>query len=58
MWWPRKTNETTRLKVKAGGETILREQSTKSCWDLQSRIPICSKSVTVTKLASELHKLP
>ena len=54
----RKSNETTHFKVKKNLEgTILREQSTISNWDLQSRIPIRDKSNTVTKLGSELLRL-
>ena len=34
IWWLKKTNETTRFKVKNLGGTILREQSTTSNWDL------------------------
>ena len=52
MWWLRKTNETTRFKVKNLGGIIARKQSTISSWDLQFRISIHSKSSTVTKLGS------
>ena len=62
MWWSKKTNETTcfkeKKKKKKPGGTIPREQSTISSWDLQLRIPIHSKSNTVTKLGSKLHRLP
>ena len=53
MWWLRKTNETTRFKVKNLGGIIARKQSTISSWDLQFRISIRSKSSTVTKLGSD-----
>ena len=62
MWWSKKTNETTCFKIKKRkkktGGTIPREQSTISSWDLQLRIPVHSKSNTVTKLGFELHRLP
>ena len=58
MWWSRKTNETTRFKVKNLGGNYLKKKSTISSWDLQSRIPIRNKSNTITKLGSELHRLP